>query len=366
MKQILSLRPPAFGLDVSDRSVKLVMLEKAGNGLRAAAFADRPLPEGLIHEGEIKDEGALSGEVSRLLKSARVPGTRAVVSLPEERGFLQVIQLPLMGKEEVESAARFEAENYIPFPLETVELDYDILPGPPDADHLDVLLAAHPRVLVESYVSTLARAGMTPVVLEPEPLAASRAVVPSSEEGSMLVADLGDTHTGLSVYAKGAVRFATAIPVSGHMLTEAVAAAFGVEASEAERLKRAHGVRGGKGSDERKVFEALVPPLTDLLEQMRKYLAYYESHEFHQHLPEGEGSVRRILLCGGGALLPGLPSFFSSQLESVSAELADPWVNILGSPPEEIPPVSFADSLRFSTALGLALRGIRLESDIHG
>ena len=104
------------------------------------------------------------------------------------------------------------------------------------------------------------------------------------------------------------------------------------------------------------MFEALIPPLTDLVEQIKKYLDYYASHARHQHLSSKDSRIAKILLCGGGALLPGLPEFLTRELH-IDVGLGDPWVNILRGAKKDIPPLSFADSLRFATALGLALRG---------
>src|SRR3989338_10303855 len=125
MLDFSSLKRQAFGLDISDRSLKIAKLEKKGKYIKLVSFEEHDIPEGILSHGEIKKEEELAAVLADSLK--KVEGkpldTRyAVVSLPEERAFLQVIQLPLLEEKELEQAIRFEAENYIPFPIDSVYL----------------------------------------------------------------------------------------------------------------------------------------------------------------------------------------------------------------------------------------------------
>ena len=146
----LTLYPEAFGLDVSDRSFKIAKLKKTRNGYQLSSFGEFPLPEGLIAQGEIQNED----EVARLLKEAvrslKLQTPFVVSSLPEEKAFLQVLQLPKMKEAEVKQAVLFEAENYIPYSIDTVYLDSMYVPPLKNSlDHMDVLLAALPKSVVD-------------------------------------------------------------------------------------------------------------------------------------------------------------------------------------------------------------------------
>jgi Tfp pilus assembly PilM family ATPase len=103
------------------------------------------------------------------------------------------------------------------------------------------------------------------------------------------------------------------------------------------------------------VFEALIPPLTDLTEQIKKHINYYESHAGHEHLAGPVPTIQKIILCGGGANLKGIAHFLVGELRK-KVGIGNPWVNILPTPFQELPPLSFAESLRYTTAFGLALR----------
>ena len=117
------IKPTAFGLDISDSSLKIIQLKKRGKSFALASFGETKMEPGIIEQGDIKNEKALSENIRKAVKEAcgeRIRTKRAIISLPEEKAFLQVIQLPLMKEEEAQQAIYFEAENYIPLPVEKV------------------------------------------------------------------------------------------------------------------------------------------------------------------------------------------------------------------------------------------------------
>ena len=115
-----------------------------------------------------------------------------------------------------------------------------------------------------------------------------------------------------------------------------------------------------KNKEGESVFDCLIPALTDLTEQIKNYLEFYQSHAKHEHLKTSSvpSAISKIILCGGGAALKGIDSFLGLNLK-IPVETANPWVNILRPPLREIPELSYDQSLRYTTALGLALRGIK-------
>ena len=102
----------------------------------------------------------------------------------------------------------------------------------------------------------------------------------------------------------------------------------------------------------------MIPALTDLIEQIKRYLSYYQTHASHEHLPPNGKGVSKIFLCGGGANLKRLTDFLSTELK-IPVELGNPWINILPEPLKEVPELPFEKSLSYTTALGLALRELK-------
>lgn len=380
MFNFLTLKPEAFGLDIFDVSLKLAKLEKRKEGFSLSSFLKKNIEPGIIEKGEIKNEDALIKVIQDSI--ARVQGqalrTKYVVaSLPEEKAFSQVIKMPLLKEEELKEAVMFEAENYIPFPINEVYLDSQVVePVFDHLDHLDVLITAVPKTTVDSYVSCLKKAGLSPLALEVESQAIARALVKGGVTTfPELLLDIGATRTSLIIFSGRSIRFSSSLPIASREFTKAIAKNLKLDIKEAEELKKRYGLLGpkevrlkGRRKDgikfekkilrEEKFFKALIPVLTDFKEQIKKRIDYYLSHASHEHLPPNGKIVEKALLCGGGANLKGLDKLLSSELK-VKVELANPWINILPKGERETPQISFEESLFYATALGLALRGIK-------
>ena len=374
MLKFLTLKSEAFGLDISDLSLKIIKLKKKGKFLSLAAFGEEEIKPGIIKEGEIKDEEALVKILKEALtkvKGEKLKTKYVIASLPEEKAFLQVIQMPKMSEEDLKSAVIYEAENYIPLPIEEVYLDSQIVPPVYNhLDHFDVLIAALPKKTVDPYLSCLKSAGLRPKALEIESLAIARALIKNEVTTfPVLLIDLGATRTSFIVFSGHSLRFTSSIPVSARSFTEIISKALKVNLAEAEKLKIKYGLEEkielkikDKKTEVKKergeVFEALVPVLVDLIQQIKRYLEYYRTHASHEHLPPDGKGVAKILLCGGGANLKGLPELLSLELK-IPTELGNPWINIPeGKKMEKLP---FEKSLGYATAIGLALRGLKLK-----
>jgi type IV pilus assembly protein PilM len=372
--EILSLKPEAFGLDISDLSLKIIKLKKKRGVLSLASFGEEKIKPGIIKGGEIKDEKKLAEiikEAIKKVKGEKLKTNYVVASLPEEKAFLQVIQMPKLPEEDLKSAVIYEAENYIPTPLEEVYLDYQIVPTIYNhPDHLDILIAALPKKTVDPYLNSLKLAGLSPVAFEVESLAIARALIKDEiTTKPILLIDLGATRTSFIIFSGHSLRFTFSIPVSSSNFTEIISKNLGVSLAEAERLKIKHGLEEKikiKIREEKKelkkeggrIFEALIPTIVDLVQQIKKYLDYYQTHSSSEHLPPDGKEVSKILLCGGGANLKGLSDLLSLELK-IPVERGNPWVNILSEGKKEVAELSFEESLKYTTALGLALRGIK-------
>jgi type IV pilus assembly protein PilM len=376
MPDILNLKPEAFSLDVSDLSLKIAKLKKKGDFFDLASFSEEKIEPGIVKNGKIKKEDELVEAIKDSLTKVRgekLKTKNVIASLPEEKAFLEVIQMPRLPKEDLRSAIVYEAENYIPLSVEEVYLDFQVIPpAEGQLDHLDVLLTALPKEIVDSYLTCFEKAGLQTVALEIESLAVARALIKDETTNSpVLLIDFGASRTGFVVFSGRSVRFTFSIPVSSQGFSEAISKSLGVDLAEAERLKIKYGLakkiqlkikeKLEKKVKKGEVFDALIPALTDLVQQIEKYLHYYQTHISDGNLPASGKGVEKILICGGGAKLKGLPSFLSSQLK-IPVEIGNPWVNIL---PADIQPKEQAliyekeESLNYTTVLGLALREIK-------
>ncbi len=350
------LNPPAFGLDISDLTAKFVRLELAARRMAIGYFGEVDLPAGLIVDGEIKDEKALSGVLSGELKRAGVYHRAVVASLPEEKSFVRVLELPQMKPEDVPKAVRWEVEGVVPLPAEETVYDFEIIPGPPlSGDHLDLLVTAFPRQVIESYERVLAEAGLLPVALELESQAITRALLSTPpEHPPVILIDLGAVRTSFIIFAGGSMLFTKSVPAGGRDFEQAIQSGLGVDRGEARRLKIKLGL--SKRYAEGRLYQALIPLLQTLSKDLTEALWFYRDHPRRSHRALGE--IQEVILAGGDSNLIGLEKYLALEAK-VPVRLGDPFAN-LPFAAGAIPPIPRNESLKYTTAIGLALRAAGL------
>lgn len=355
-RDISQITPPAFGLDLSDLSLKIAFLKKNRRGIKLESFGRKEIPQGIIKKGEIQKKEELIKVIKEGIEGAEGKNLKTeyvICSLPERHAFVQVIQLPKMKLAEANEAVKWEAEAHIPMSVEEVYLDWQIVkPVVDHLDHLDVLINAVPKALVNSYVEVLEGAGLNPVALEVESLATARSLIKGGvSRKPILIIDLGATRTSFIIFSGHAVRFTTSIPISNQQMISAIADNLKISKEEARKLKIKQGLSRGKKDSG--IYNALLPSLNELVKEIRKYIDFHRERAApHEHGSGGE--ISKIMLCGGGANLDGLSQFLSSRLK-IPVARGNPWVNILKPPVKELPELSYKESLAYTTALGLAL-----------
>ena len=354
------LKPKAFGIDISDFSLKIANLKKRKNSLNLVSFGSSSIPPGIIEGGEVKDEKSLAEIIKKSLnqiKGEKIKTKYVVASLPEEKSFLDVVQIPLMKEEEIESAVRFEIESHIPLKLEEVYFDFQKIQSITDhKNYQEVLVTAVPKNIVEGYLGALKKAGFQPIALEVECLSVVRALIREEKiSPPLLIIDFGGSRTTFLIFSGKSIRLTSSNPFSSQKLTKALSEKLKVSPKKAEKMKLKEGLIG-----EKKVSKVLFPLLTYMKGEIETHLEYYRSHGVGGKRRRGGKKIEKVLLCGGGANLKGLKEFFNSQLK-LDVELGNPWVNILEQPLKEIPELPFEKSLSYTSALGLALRGIKYD-----
>lgn len=359
---LFSQKTKSFGLDISDLSLKIANIEKKGKNIELSSVGACDVPKGVLKAGQIQDEAALVKAVQQALKNVKGQEIRTknvACCLPEEKSFLDVLHLPVLPEEEIANAVRFEAENHIPVPLSEVYFDFELI-KPLDQNNpvqkvkpkkqLEVLIAATPKNIVDSYLSVLKKAGLRTVAMEVEPLSIARTLVKKASTKSFLIIDFGASRTSFIIFSGRSVGFTSTIPVSSQELTSVIAKALSITPKKAEKIKKEQGLQGDKA-----VFDSVVPVLTDLTQQIKSHLDYYKSHVPQGQIGGGDNKMGRILLCGGGAQLRGLDDFLTSTFK-LKVEMADLWANIVKPDPKAFPEMSSGGFFGYSTAFGLALR----------
>jgi type IV pilus assembly protein PilM len=341
----------ALGFDLSDISIKVMQLAKENSGYRVVAYADHNLPKGLMVNDIIVNEEALIPHLQEAVKRldfGKVTTNRIVASIPESKAFVRVIQIPLMSEEQAVSAVPFEAEQYIPIPIEQVNLDWEILSR--GEEKMDVLVTASPRDYVETFLNVFKKAGLRPISFEVESAACARALIaPDKKDVSTLIMDMNTYRTSLIIVENGHLQFTSSVPIAGDAFTQSIARALGVNGNDAEKIKRAVGL--GENKDYPGVREALAPVIDNLVSEVKNIIKFNDEH--------AQAKVQRILLCGGSAKLVNLPSYLYQQMSDYShidIMLGDPWINVATKNGKKAM-LDRETSISYTTAMGLAIRG---------
>lgn len=355
-----SQKTKSFGLNISDLSLKVANIEKRGKQFELVSFGSLPISKGIVKDGQIQDEVKLTKAIHELLSKVngkKIKTKNVVCCLPEEKSFLDVLQLPILDIEETAQAVVFEAANHIPVPLEDVYFDFEVIrPLTKKPKQQDILIAATPKKIVDGYFNALKKAGLRTIALEVEPLAIVRALVKSDVVTKpLLIIDFGACRTSFIIFSGYNITFSSTIPVSSNELTRVIAEQLSIKLKNAENLKKSEGLEGDKN-----VFNAMAPVLTNFTQQIKSHLDYYKSHIPTSQASNNFGNkVDELLLCGGGANLKGLTNFLTSTFQ-MKVGLADPLINLKKTSLKNTPMLQRKESLCYTTALGLALRGATL------
>lgn len=351
-------RLPAFGLDFSDRSIKAMQLARNGKKIKILSSSRREIPAGLLVDGEVKDADGLVKEIQETLKTAKpypITNKETILSLPESKCFIKVINMPKSNMEDIEEAIRFKAEEYFPLNAEEMYLDWRLLDSTECSinskkDHSDVLVAVAPKIIVESYLEVMDKSDLIPVVFEAESVATTRALLrdESYMTGSVLIVDLGNDRTSFIFYKYPTLKFTQSIPVSGEKFTLAIAKGFKISFQKAEKLKYEMGLSRDSREGE-KVYDLLLPLMGDLVSNIAKSIDYY-----NDYFGTSSKEDFKIVICGGGANLRSMDTFLSKVLEK-PVEVANPWKEINANKIQGQGLSTRYRTLFYTTALGLAL-----------
>lgn len=339
------LQMPAVGLDISDVSMRFAELLETRHGLVIGRFAERAIPRGIIESGEVKKPVDLRAVLNDLKKEYDLE--LVSVSLPEEKAYLFDLHLPKMKYSEIRGAIELALEEYVPLKAAEALFDYEIEQETDTAIHVSV--SAIPRTLVDGYLEAFLGTGITPIAFEVEAQSIARSIIPMGDKSTYMVVDFGKTRTGLTIASNGFVQFTSTIPTGGRLLTEAIAKNLSISFDEAEKIKQEKGVSGFADNEELSL--ALVSTISILRDAVNKHCVYWQSHDDAGKKRE---PIQKIYLCGGDSNLAGFTDYLATGL-SVPIELAQVMVNV-NSLDQYVPEINFNDSLRYATAIGLALR----------
>ena len=343
-------KPTVLGLDISTTAVKLLELSKSGDRYRVESYAVEPLPPNSVIEKNISDVEGVGEAIRRAVKRSGTRHKMAAAAVAGSSVITKVISMPASySEDELESQIMLEADQYIPYPLEEVNLDFEIIgPSPDDADRVDVLLAASRSENVDVRVDAIQIAGLQAKVIDVEAYAMENAFAllrhqmpDNGLDKTIAVVDVGATMTTLNVLHDLKTIYTREQVFGGKQLTEEIQRRYGLSYEEAGMAKRQGGL------PDNYIPEVLEPFKEAMAQQVSRSLQFFFSSSQYS-------SVDHIVLAGGSSSIPGVDELIE-QSQGVPTSVANPFSNMVISPKIKAQVLS-NDAPALMIACGLALR----------
>lgn len=364
--------PPPIGLDIGTDHIRAAQVKPSGSGVTLTGYGLVSMPFGAVVEGEIVDAQAVAGAIKDLWRQSGMRSKEVAIGVSNQKVVVRLIDLPFMEKDELAGAIQYQAQDYIPIPVEEAILSYEIIGDymtPADEHMMEVLLVAAQRDMVDIAVAAVESAGLKLMQIDVTAFALVRSLLGQS---SLLFPDEDDAPgeatgvihvtsglTNIAVVERGVPRFTRVSALAGNQFSQSIANVLNLTFDEAEDLKiraglpnlegTAANVPGADPEVVRVAQEALEREANKFIAEVRRSLDYYLTQANQVR------TIKRIVLTGSGAQLRNLPNYLERGLQT-SVSLGDPLARVTASGAVE--QAVIADRMGCAAAIGLAMGGV--------
>lgn len=337
-----------FGIDIGVSNMKAVWLSESNGAFSLVSVVQAPTPpKGMLSESPF-DQEAMATAIRQLVDVGKITTPYVNIALPDSQVYTRVVEMPVLTDSELASAIYWEAEQYIPLPLNTVTLDWSILEKPDKAiegGKMQVLLVGAPIMLINKYQKIFTMAGFSINVAETEILSTIRPLLQAHAPNSIVV-HIGSLSTSYAILKNETIVFSYTVATGGIALTRAIASDFGVSVEQAEDYKNAYGImQHGAGG---KVGKSAEPILMSIVSEIKKALTFY-TEKFGSGFP-----IQQIVLSGADANLPGIDLFFAQNC-GIETVIDNPF-RLLNTNSYILPKGISDKASDFTIAFGLSMR----------
>jgi type IV pilus assembly protein PilM len=338
------------GLDIGSSAVKAVELKAVGKGFKVIAFAMQPVPPDSIVDGAIIDGAAVADAIRRVFENKQFKTKEVAASLSGNAVIVKKISLPVMTEAELAESIYWEAEQYIPFDIQDVNIDYQILESGAGGEGgtMDVLLVAAKKEKIADYTGVISQAGRTPIIVDVDAFALQNAYEVNyglEKDQVVVLLNAGASAININIVTGDQSVFTRDISMGGNSYTEAVQKELNLPFESAEQLKRGQPVEGVNAEDVTPVLHAMTE---NVLLEIQKTFDFFKASATSDR-------IDRIVLSGGAARVDGFVQALTERFNT-SVELFDPFKKIIFEPaklgvddPDGAAPTA-------AVAVGLALR----------
>lgn len=354
---IVSLLTPKrqlVGLDIGSSGIKLVQLKENRGRYVLQKFGFKPLEPEVIVDGTVMDEGRVVSAIKELFDDLHVKVRQVAVSISGHAVIIKKISLPPMPDDELEGQVKLAAEQYIPFDINEVNIDFHVLPpaeGEASEGEMSVILVAAKKDKINELTELVKGAGLMPMVMDVDAFAIENMHAinyPMSQDETTALVNVGASVMNINIISKGTSLFTRDIPIGGNRYTESIQRELGLSYEDAEAVKK-----GGKasGSNQAAAAQGVIESVNaEVASEIARTIDYFKS-------TVTEGDVHQVLLCGGGAQIAGLVKQLRDRMQAV-VEVANPFaeVDTSGSDFDQATLAELAPMA--SVGVGLALRSV--------
>ncbi|MGR8918664.1 MAG: pilus assembly protein PilM [Gammaproteobacteria bacterium] len=341
---------PILGVDISSTSVKLLELARSGSGYRVESYAVEPLPPNSVVEKNITDAELVGEAIGRAVAKSGTKTKNAACAVAGSAVITKIISMPAeLSEDDMESQIQIEADQYIPYPLEEISMDFQILqPSETEPDKVDVMLAASRSDNVDVRVAALGVGGLTAKVVDVEAFALENAfnLIAQSNElvadsNVVAIMDVGATTSTLSVLEDAKIIYTREQSFGGRQLTDEIQRRYGLSYEEAGLAKRQGGLPDNYEP------EVLQPFKESMAQEVNRALQFFYSSS-------QVGAVDHVVIAGGCASIEGIAELIQSKIDTTTT-IANPFANMTIS--SRVKAEALAnDAPALMIACGLALR----------
>lgn len=342
------------GIDIGTHAIKLVCLKKSGSGWALVRWGVIPYGEDIPLDTPLIDRKPQAvAALANYVKTADLPSKKAVTSVCGNSVIVRYVKMAKMAHDELSKSIKFEAEPYIPFNIEDVNLGFSII-GETIEDgqaQMETVLVAAKRDMVDIRVDLLREAGMQPVILDVDAFALENAyetVNPLGQAETVMFINIGASFTNMSIVEKGISRVVRDVFIAGNSFTKAIQRQFQCDVKTAEQKKIQYGLAEDPNDPEaQQVNEVLMPVARDLLMEVQRSIDFYLSQG-------ADRSVSKVYICGGSASLKLLDQFLGNELK-MTVEIFNP-LSLFENAPMDLSEEQKSMLPQMAVAVGLATR----------
>ena len=326
-----------LGVDIGTSNIKIAQIShQASPVLETYGMVNSPYQFSGKQDSEaVKNTSDI---LKKLIDKAGVTTNACVISFPNSSVFTSVLELPQMNEVEMKSAVEFEAKKYVPLALSDIDLSWTVLSVDPlSGKTVKILLTAVPKQITQNYLAILENLGLKAQAGEIEALALIRSLI-GGDNINCVIIDIGAKSTSLNIVENGFLRLSRNLNIGGDTITQKIAESLRLSFPRAEQFKKDFGVSGSTF-----IPETIKPVLNIVKNEVKQLLMIYQSQNV---------KVDKLVLVGGGAMLPGISDYFSDL--KVGVELGNPLKLVAYS--KELEPLIKRYTLNLAVAIGLGLR----------